>query len=100
MLGKGVDSIHKPSYIIAKPNAGIIEEPQYSAIPGGCTIGEWSNLAWRGASEQEQFKLLRLNRPDEWLAHLGEHDAIEGVAFDDLATHQPVKKAQAERAYV
>lgn len=51
---------------LAKPDAGIIEEPQDSAIPGGCTIGEWSNLAWRCAGQQELFKLLGLYGPTEF----------------------------------
>src|SRR5437667_8847768 len=55
---------------LAKPYACIIEEPENGAIPGGCTIDKWPNLAWRSAGQQEPFKLLRLNDPNEWLAHL------------------------------
>ena len=82
----------------AKPDAGIIEEPQDGAIPGSRTIDKWSDLAWGRAGEQEPFKLLRFNDPDERLAHLGEHDAVEGIALDDLAAHQPVKEGATERA--
>src|SRR5262249_4408753 len=77
---------------LGETNTRIVEDPQDGAIPGGGTIGKGTDLSWRGTGQQKLLKLLRLDGADERPANLGKDHAVEGVASNDLAVHQPVEE--------
>ena len=74
-------------------NASVVEQPEDGAVAHGCAIGHLPRLVGWCAGQQELFEFLGLDGLDERSSNLGEHDPIEGVAFDDLASHQPVKES-------
>jgi hypothetical protein len=74
-------------------DAGVVEHPQDGTVAHRRALDDRSGFIGRSAGEQQPLEFLGVDGLDERLADFGEHDAVERVAVEDFAMHQPVEES-------